>query len=137
MRSLLPTEMARADFCDWLQEQVPENPGVGYLREGPVPCCMKGQEDAAEVFFLQIWKFSFAESSSLREPPLLDTSYRLWQRFEKEGFLTSADVLYVFFQDFWLLGLLQRWFQPVCDSGNLPLGRLFGRWNHASQVWAK
>ena len=98
LQAMLPTSHAASTFLFWLQDQVALNPGVSYLMEGPVDCCMKGQEDSVASFCLPIWKFSYADSSSLREPPLLDTSYRLWQRFEKEGFLTSGEALIVFFQ---------------------------------------
>ena len=46
-----------------------------------------------EIFYMEIFKWSFMDKASVREPPALQASALLWERFLHEGFLTSTEPL--------------------------------------------
>lgn len=90
---MLRTQVMQQEFSVWIQDQVPSLAALQNQEAGDVPCTLPGKEGDTACVSISINKVSFATSASLREPPSLDASRKLFGRFPAEGFLSETEPL--------------------------------------------
>jgi hypothetical protein len=60
---------------------------------------LAGQENTQLPFVIPLHLFSCENEASLREPPTWDSSRRLLENFEVDGFVSAGEPILVRFQD--------------------------------------
>ncbi|OLQ12972.1 hypothetical protein AK812_SmicGene3082 [Symbiodinium microadriaticum] len=98
------------------EDQVPSVAALQNQEAGDVPCTLPGKEGDTACVSIAINKISFATAASLREPPSLDASRKLFGRFPAEGFLTETEPLLFHYHDMAPDEMIPDWFYNLSTS---------------------